>query len=181
MDFLLSPIMATTRQQKEEILKELIADMDAAKGVVFVDLHGLTVEQNQALRNTLREKGVKTKVAKKTLIMLAGKENGLEIEKSLLDGQIAVAFSMDDEVAAAQELYKEGKTNEKIKLVGGIFEGKVAGKDMIMQVAQLPTRDELLAKLVGSMKAPISGFHGVLHNTLRGFVQVCHQIAEKGE
>jgi len=172
--------MATSRQQKEEILKEITEDMAAAKGVVFVDLLGLTVEQSQELRNKLREKGVKTKVAKKTLIMLAGKENGLEIEKSLLDGQIALAFSMDDEIAAAQELYKMGKANEKIKLVGGIFEGKVAGKDMIMQVAQLPSKEELLAKLVGSMRAPVSGFHGVLHNTLRGFVQVCKQISEKG-
>lgn len=172
--------MATSRQQKEEILKEITADMAAAKGVVFVDLLGLTVEQSQELRNKLREKGVKTKVAKKTLIMLAGKENGLEIEKSLLDGQIALAFSMDDEIAAAQELYKMGKANEKIKLVGGIFEGKVAGKDMIMQVAQLPSKEELLAKLVGSMRAPVSGFHGVLRNTLSGFVQVCKQISEKG-
>ena len=94
--------MATTRQQKEEILKEITEDMAAAKGVVFVDLLGLTVEQSQELRNKLREKGVKTKVVKKTLIMLAGKENGLEIDKSILDGQIALAFSMNDEVAAAQ-------------------------------------------------------------------------------
>ena len=155
--------------------------MAEAKGVVFVDLHGLTVEQSQQLRRTLRDNGVKTKVAKKTLVVLAAKENGLEIDKAMLDGQIALAFSMDDEVAAAQQLYKLGKTNEKIQLVGGIFEGKVAGKDMIMQVAQLPSREELLAKLVGSMNAPISGFHGVLHNTIRGFVQVCDQIAKKGE
>lgn len=171
--------MATSRQQKEAILAELKDDMGNAKGVVFADLHGLTVEQSQELRNTLREKGVKVKVAKKTLIMLAGKEHGLEIAKDLLDGQIAVAFSMDDEVAAAQELYKLGKANEKIQLVGGVFEGKVADKDMIMQVAQLPSREELLAKLVGSMRAPISGFHGVAHGVIRGFVQVCKQISEK--
>lgn len=171
--------MATTRQQKEEMLQEMISDMADAKGVVFVDLHGLTVEQNQELRRTLRDKGVKTKVAKKTLIVLAGKENGLEIDKSKLVGQIALAYSMEDEIAAAQELYKLGKSNEKIQLVGGIFEGKVANQEMIMQVAQLPSREELLAKLVGSMRAPISGFHGVLHNTLRGFVQVCKQISEK--
>ncbi|MGE3278271.1 MAG: 50S ribosomal protein L10 [Candidatus Altimarinota bacterium] len=171
--------MATSRAQKEAMLAQLTADMKDAKSVVFVDLHGLTVEQMTELRRTLRAKGVKTKVAKKTLLMLAGKTNGYEIQKESLDGQIAVAFSMEDEIAAAQELYKLGKKNELIKLVGGIFEGKVVDKATINQVAQLPSKEELLAKLVGSMKSPISGFHGVLHGTLRGFVQVCKQISEK--
>jgi len=171
--------MATSRAQKQAMLDQMTIDMKDAKSVVFVDLHGLTVEQMTELRRALRNRGVKTKVAKKTLVMLAGKNNGYQIEKSALDGQIAVAFSMDDEVAAAQELYKLGKKNELIKLVGGIFEGKVVDKAMITQVAQLPSKEELLAKLVGSMKAPISGFHGVLHGTLRGFVQVCKQISEK--
>ena len=172
--------MATSRQKKEEQLAELKDNFGAAKGIVFADLNGLSVEQSVALRRALTEKGVKTKMIKKTLIILAGKEHGYEIPKALLDGQIAVAFSMDDEVAAAQELYKLGKENEKIKLVGGVFEGKVADKAMINALAQLPSREELLAKLVGSMKSPISGFHGVLHNTIRGFVQVCDQIAKKG-
>jgi len=171
--------MATSRAQKEAMLEQLTSDMKAAKSVVFVDLHGLTVEQMTELRRALRDRGVKTKVAKKTLLVLAGKTNGYEIEKASLDGQIAVAFSMEDEIAAAQELYKLGKKNELIKLVGGIFEGKVVDKATITQVAQLPSKEELLAKLVGSMKAPISGFHGVLHGTLRGFVQVCKQISEK--
>jgi len=171
--------MATSRAQKEAMLEQLTTDMKAAKSVVFVDLHGLTVEQSQELRRTLRDKGVKTKVAKKTLLVLAGKNNGLEIDKASLQGQIAVAFSMEDEVAAAQELYKLGKKNELIKLVGGVFEGKVVDKAMINQVAQLPSKEELLAKLVGSMQAPISGFHGVLHGTLRGFVQVLKQVSEK--
>jgi len=171
--------MATSRQKKEELLAELKEDFGAAKSIVFADLHGLTVEQSQHLRRTLRDKGVKTRVAKKTLIMLAGKEHGYDIQKSFLDGQIAVAYSMEDEVAAAQELYALGKKNEKIQLVGGIFEGKIADKAMITAVAQLPSREELLAKLVGSMKAPLSGFHGVLHHTIRGFVQVCDQIAKQ--
>ena len=171
--------MATSRAKKQEILQELTADMAAAKGVVFVDLHGLTVEDMFGLRRALRAKGVKTKVAKKTLIMLAAKNNGYQIDKAMLDGQIAAAFSMNDEIAAAQELYKLGKKNELIKLVGGIFEKKVVDKAMITQVAQLPSREELLAKLVGSMKSPISGFHGVLHGTIRGFVQVLKQMSEK--
>ena len=171
--------MATTRAKKEEMLKELTADMAAAKGVVFVDLHGLTVEEMFGLRRALRAKGVKTKVAKKTLIMLAAKNNGYDVSKSMLDGQIAAAFSMNDEIAAAQELYKLGKKNELIKLVGGIFEKKVVDKAMITQVAQLPSREELLAKLVGSLKSPLSGLHAVLSGPMRGFVQVLKQVSEK--
>jgi large subunit ribosomal protein L10 len=172
--------MATSRQKKEQVLAELIDNFGKSKSVVFADLHGLTVEETKELRSLLRAKGVKTKVAKKTLVRLAGKQHGFEIEKSLLNGQIAVAFSLEDEVAAAQELYALAKKNEKIKLVGGVFEGKVADQAMIMAVAKLPSRMELLAKLVGSLQSPIRGFHGVLHGTLRGFVQVCDQIAKKG-
>ena len=171
--------MATSRAKKEDMLQSLIQDFSDARSVVFVDLHGLSVEDNTALRKALREKGVKTKVAKKTLIMIAGKKNGYEIEKSSLEGQIAVAFSMKDEIAAAQELYKAGKKNEKIKLLGGIFEKKIISKDLMLQLAALPSKEELLAKLVGSLKSPLSGLHSVLSGSLRGFVQVLKQLSEK--
>ncbi len=171
--------MATTRAKKEEILKELIEDMKQAKSVVFADLHGLTVEENFNLRRALRKRGVKTRVAKKTLIMLAAKQTGYTLEKSHLQGQIAAAFSNLDEVAAAQEIYKQSEKNDKIKLMGGIFEKKVVDQAMILMLAQLPSKEELYAKLVGSMKAPISGFHAVLSGTIRGFVQVLKQLSEK--
>lgn len=171
--------MATTRAQKEEILKELNQSMIEAKSVVFMDLHGISVEDMDKLRKTLRGKKVQTKVAKKTLIKIAGKKQGYEIADSLLNGQIACAFSMDDEIAAAQEIYKAGKKNEKIKITGGIFEKKIVGMEVMFQLGQLPTKEELYAKLVGSIKAPISGLHAALSGVLRGFVQVLKQVSEK--
>lgn len=171
--------MAITRQQKEVMFSELKDSFQKAKGVVFAQNNGLTVEDFSALRKSLRSKGVKTKVAKKTLMKLAAKEYQLDVTDDILEGPIAVAFSMDDEVAAAQEIYRFAKTHENIKLMGGVFEGKVIGQSMIMQLAQLPSRKELYAKLVGTMKAPISGFYGVTSGVLRGFIQACKQLSEK--
>jgi large subunit ribosomal protein L10 len=86
---------------------------------------------------------------------------------------------MEDEIAAAQEIYKAGKKNEKIKITGGIFEKKVVPLDVMLALGQLPTKEELYAKLVGSIKAPISGLHAALSGVLRGFVQVLKQVSEK--
>jgi large subunit ribosomal protein L10 len=171
--------MAISRAKKEEILAELKAAFGDAKGVAFAKYSGLTVSAFQGLRSNLRAKGVKTKVAKKTLIKLAAKEYNLEISDKILDGPIAIAFSMEDEIAAAQELYKFAKTSEALELTGGISDGKVVGQDTILQLAQLPSKEELLARLVGSLQSPISGFHTVLHGTMRGFVQVCKQLSER--
>jgi large subunit ribosomal protein L10 len=171
--------MAISRAKKEEILEELKTAFEDAKGVAFAKYSGLTVDAFQSLRSNLRAKGVKTKVAKKTLVKLAAKEHNWEISDDILDGPIAIAFSMEDEIAAAQELYKFAKKSSAVELTGGISDGKVVGQTIITQLAQLPSKEELLARLVGSLKAPISGFHGVLHGTMRGFVQVCKQLSEK--
>jgi large subunit ribosomal protein L10 len=165
--------MAITKAKKEEILAELKAAFESAKGVAFFQNNGLSVEDFQALRNDLRSKGIKTKVAKKTLIKLAGKGSELDITEDILDGPIVCTFSMEDEIAAAQEMYQFGKKNEAVQLMGGVSEGKVVGKELIMKLAQLPS------KLVGSLKAPISCFHAVTSGVLRGFVQVCKQLSEK--
>lgn len=171
--------MATPRSKKEQWLKELKDDMGLAKSVIFADLHGLTVEESTDLRRKLRAKGVKTKVMKKTLICLAAKSSGYEVKKEDLLGQIAVGFSFKDEIAGFQELYKLSKKYEKIKLLGGIFEKKVIGNPMVLELSQLPSKEELHAKFIGSLKSPLSGLHAVLSGVMRGFVQVLKQISEK--
>jgi len=173
--------MAITRQQKEIILADLVEKFKTSKSVMFSRNTGLSVADTQDLRTLLRESGVSLHVAKKTLIKMAAKEAGYaEIPAEALEGSIAVAFSFEDEIAAAGIIYKVSKTNENITLTGGILDGDVFGPEKALQLASIPSREELLAKLVGSMKAPISGFHGVLHGVMRQFVGTLQAVVDQG-
>jgi len=173
--------MAVTRQQKELILADLIEKFKTSKSVMFSKNTGLSVQETQDLRGTLRDNGVSLHVAKKTLIRMAAKEAGYtEIPDEALEGPIAVAFSFEDEIAAASIIYKVSKANDKLTLTGGILDGDVFGPEKAVQLASIPSREELLAKLVGSMKAPISGFHGVLHGVMRQFVGTLQAVVDQG-
>jgi len=165
--------MPVTKQKKEEIVAELTDLFKNSKSVVFAQNHGISVKDVQTLRRNLRENDSTYKAAKKTLIKLAAKNAGFdEIPEEALDGQVAVAFSMNDEIAAAKTLYDFSKTNDTVKLLSAFMEGKTLSKEETIELAKIPGKDELLAKMVGSMKSPISGFHGVLYSLLRSFVGV---------
>ncbi len=175
--------MALTKEQKQEILNDLIEKMKEAKCVVFSQFHGLGVKDMTELRGQMREQGVSYKVAKKTLIKIAAKEAGYdqEIPDESLDGPIAVAFSMEDEIAAAKLVNNFAKDHDGLKLMGGLFEGKVMSMAQAKELADLPGVEELMAKFVYLLKSPIQGFHGVLNNTVSGFVRVLDAIKEKKE
>jgi len=172
--------MPLTKEQKTEILESMINDMKNAKSVVFADFQGVSVKDFQKLRSQLREAGVKFKVAKKTLIRLAAKDQGFEeIPAEVLEGPVGAAFSMEDEIIAAKLLNDFGKKNENLKLRGAIFEGRILSIAETKQLALIPSKDELISKFIYLIKSPISGFHGVLNNTLAGFVRALDAIAKK--
>lgn len=174
--------MPLTRVKKSEILKELVDTMKDAKSVVFADFQGLSVKDLKTLRQQMREKGVSYKVAKKTLIAIAAKENGYpEIPSDLLAGPIGAAFSMIDEISAAKILHQFAKKNTKLKLRGALFEGRVLSLSETMALATLLSKEELISKLLYLVKYPIQGFHGVLNNTLAGFVRVLNAVKEQKE
>ncbi len=165
--------MAITREKKKEILQDLIDKFTKSKTVVFSDYRGLDVSSISDLRNQLRAGGSECKVAKKTLMRLAAKETDIgELGDDIMEGPVSATFSYEDELAGLQILFKFSKGNENLKLLGGIIDGKVVGKDEIIQLAKLPSKEELYAKLIGSMNAPVSGAVGVLSNILSGFVRV---------
>ncbi len=174
--------MPLTREQKEELVKQMTEKMKEAKSVVFAEYKGLTVEDMDTLRAKMREQGVSFQVAKKTLMRLAAKEARYEeIPDEVIEGAVGVAFGMEDEVAAAKLLHNFAKDNDNLKLRGALFEGKVLGKDKTKELALIPGKEELLAKFVYLLKAPVQGFHGVLHNTVGGFVRVLNAVKEKKE
>ncbi|MFA6382936.1 MAG: 50S ribosomal protein L10 [Parcubacteria group bacterium] len=167
-----------TKLQKEEIVKDLTKKLKASKAVVFSDYKGLRVKDMTVLRRELREAGIDIKVLKKTLIDLALKDAGIEVDIKKLEGQIAIAISSGDEVAAAKIIAKAAKANENLKIVGGILGVKELSAEEVNVLAKLPSKEELLAKLVGTLNAPVSGFVNVMAGNLRGLVNVLKAVVD---
>jgi len=171
--------MPQNKQQKELIVKELAEKLKDSKAVVFSDYKGLTVKDMTQLRRDLRAEGVDLKVLKKTLMQIALKEAGIEMDVKKLEGQIAIAVSNKDEVAAAKIISKLAKANENIKIVGGILGVKELSIEEVDALAKLPSKEELLAKMVGTLNAPVSGFVNVLAGNMRGLVTALKAVAER--
>lgn len=168
-----------TREQKNNIIKDLADKFRKSKAVVFSDFKGLTVKDMTDLRRELRKEGVSFDVVKKTLINVALKDAGIEMDVKKLEGQIAVAVSGKDEVAAAKIIAKAAKANENLKIAGGLLGVKELSVEEIKSLAKLPSKEELLGKLVGTLNAPVSGFVNVLAGNLRGLVTVLKAVSEK--
>lgn len=167
-----------TRQQKETIVKDLAEKLKNSKAAVFAEFKGLAVKDMTALRKELRKNGVDFKVLKKTLINLALKDAGIEAKDNNLEGQIAIAVSSGDEVAAAKIIADFAKANENLKIAGGILGKDILSKEEAVALSKLPSKEELLAKFVGSINAPVSGFVNVLAGNIRNFVQVIKAISD---
>lgn len=173
--------MPKSKIQKQEILRNLTERIKKSKSLVFTGFNALGVKDNEALRAKLREVHGEYYVAKKTLLERALKEHGtLDLDTKTLDGKLAVVFSYEDEVAPAKAIDTFRKDKEdKIFFLGGILEGNLLSKTEVEALAKLPSKQELLSRLVGSMNAPVSGFVNVLAGNLRGLVTVLKAIEEK--
>lgn len=168
-----------TKVQKDVIVKDLVEKLKNSKAVVFSDYKGLNVKDMTTLRRDLRAEGVDLKVLKKTLMQIALKDAGIELDVKKLEGQIAIAVSSRDEVAAAKIIAKLAKVNENLKIAGGILGTKELSAEEVNALAKLPSKEELLAKLVGTLNAPVSGFVNVLAGNMRGLVTVLKAVADK--
>ncbi|KKU55036.1 MAG: 50S ribosomal protein L10 [Candidatus Moranbacteria bacterium GW2011_GWE1_49_15] len=168
-----------TKEQKKQIVKDLAQKAKESKSIVFVDYKGIQVKDVTDLKKQLREAGVEYVVSRKTLIDIALKEAGIETSVRGLEGQIAVSFSKEDEVAAAKIIDKFAKTNENLKMLGGVLGTQVMDEKEVKALAKIPSKEELLAKLVGSLKSPVSGFVNVLGGNLRGLVHALNAIKEQ--
>ena len=136
------------------------------------------MEDANDLREKGRAQGVELLIAKKTLLVRALEKSGFSVGKEALDGSILTTIGFEDEVGAAKLMAEYAKDREGITLAGGILEGEFVGHDAIMQLSTLPSREELLAKLVGSINAPVSGFVNALAGNLRNIVYVLNAVKE---
>lgn len=151
--------MALTKDQKTAQLNELVQKLKDSESVMFSQYIGLNVADVSDLRNKLIENGAEMKVAKKTLIKLAFKEAGYpDIEPDDLEGAVACIFSFEDPLSGAQTAFKFAKGHDQVKLVGGVFEGKLISKEEAMAIAQIPGRTELLTIFACMLNSPMSSF-----------------------
>lgn len=153
---------------KQPIVEEIKANLDGAQSAVIVDYRGLTVEQDTRLRKEMREAGIIYKVYKNTMVRFAIEGTEFEALKDDLEGPNAIAISKDDATAPARILAKFAKEAEALEIKCGIVEGTYYDQAGIKTISSIPSREELLSKLLGSMQAPIANFARVLK-----------QIAEK--
>ena len=173
--------MANIRPEKQAAVAGLKEQLSAAKGAVLTGYRGLTVAQDMKLRAKLREAGVTYHVVKNTMVRIAANEIGLEGLDPVLNGTTALAVSADDAVAPAKVIYEFIKENklentEVLTIKAGFVEGKVINVEEVKALASLPSREVLIAKVLGSMQAPISGVVNVLQGTIRNAVYVLDAI-----
>ena len=150
-------------EQKKPIVDEIAANLDGAACVVLVDHCGLTVEQDTQLRKAMREAGIVYKVYKNTMLTLAVKGTVYEPLTQHFDGPSAVAISKTDATAPARILSEFAKDAEKLEFKAGVVEGTYYDAKGIAAIANVPSREVLLGRLLGSMKSPVANFARVIN------------------
>lgn len=165
-------------EAKKAQVVEIAEALKGATTGVLVDYRGLTVEEDTKLRNDLRAAGVKYFVVKNTLLRLAAKETGLDALDEILHGPTALAIS-EDAVAPAKVLADFAKTNDKMEIKSGFMDGKVLSIDEVIQLAKTPSKETLIAKIMGSLNSPISGLARLLSTIVDGGVEIEDLIAKK--
>ena len=153
---------------KQPVVQEIADNFKDAQAVVVVDYRGLTVAEDNQLRKTLREAGIIYKVYKNTLVTRAVEGTEFESLKDILEGPNAFAVSKTDATAPARILAKFAKTAPKLEIRAGVVEGNYFDENGMKAIAAIPSREELLGRLFGSMQSPIANF-----------ARVVRQIAEK--
>ncbi len=163
--------MALTKAQKTKQIDSIKERLSNQKSMVFVDFAKVPSKEMFSLRKTLKENGCNLKIAKKTLVRVAFGQSNISFWnkiKSSIPGQLAVVFGVEDEIAPARIANNFAKTQENLKILGGIFEKRFIDREKVLVLANIPPRNELLGRLVGSIYSPVSSF-----------VRVLNKIAEK--
>ena len=162
--------MSANLENKKAVVEEIKSKIQNAKAVVFVDYKGTNVSQDTAMRKAMREAGNEYKVYKNRLMLRALNELGITGFDEELNNTTAVAISSSDEVAPARIIAEAAKTNENLKVKCGILNGEKIDAEYVNKLASIPSKDVLIAQLLGMIQAPI-----------RGLAVALSEIAKKGE
>lgn len=148
----------SVREEKVQVVEEIAGKLRESKGTILTDYRGLNVAQVTKLRKLCREAGVDFKVYKNTMTRRAAEQVGLNELNPMLTGPIAIAFSAEDEMAAAKIVADFAKENDALEIKGGVIEGKVLDQNEVKTIASLPNREGLLSMLLSVLQAPMRNF-----------------------
>ncbi|HEX3082044.1 MAG TPA: 50S ribosomal protein L10 [Candidatus Saccharimonadia bacterium] len=173
--------MAISRNAKEQAVDTLTGELGRIKLAVMTDYRGLSVREVEELRGQLRDQGISYRVTKNTLLRLAAKNNTAlaEVDPGAFKGPMALAMGFDDEVAPARVIFQYAKTHDALEIVGAITgDGQLLTAAQVKALATLPSREQLLAQVVGTIAAPLTGFVGVMAGNVRSIINVLNALSE---
>lgn len=170
--------MAKTKQQKQDAVAALVDQLKHVKSAVFANFQGLKVSESEELRGKCRENNVTYVASKKTLVKKALADAGFDVDTKAFEGGVAAVFGNEDEVAPAQIIADFAKDHEVVTIFGGVLEGEFIDSAKVTALSKLPTKQQLLGQLVGTLNAPVSGFVNVLAGNMRGLVNVLNAVKD---
>lgn len=178
--------MALTKEQKKEIIDDLREKIERQKAIIFVDFTGMKVKELFDLRKKLKLENNEFKIYKKTLLRLVFKEKGVEIKRENLGKEVSAVFAFEDLLSSAKIVYEFSQNFENLKILGGLekiqeTENKTQkyqflSAEQIIELAKIPSREELLGRIVGSLSSPISGVINVLQGNIKGLIYVLAKV-----
>lgn len=173
--------MPKTKLQKQEMLRDLKEKVKKSKSIYFAKFNALGVKENEELRKKLKLENGEYYVAKKTLLDIVLRDKKIEgMNVRDFEGQVATIFGFEDEIAPVKIIDEfKGNNKDKIEFVGGILDNRFYNSAEVSILAKLPSKLELLSKVVGSFNAPISGFVNALAGNLKNLVYVMSAIKDK--
>jgi len=170
------------KEQKAEQVEEIAERLKKAKVAILTDYRGLTVTQLQDLRTRLRGGEVEYRVVKNTLARRAAEAAGHKALESELKGPVAIAFGYDDLGTPAKLLNEFIRTTRlKLEIVGGLVEGRVFSPEQVKQLADLPSRESLIAQLLGTLQSPVGQLVGIMQTPVQQLIGVLNAYKDKLE
>ena len=166
-------------QSKLDMLAKVSESLEASKGLFVIDYRGLTVKEAQELRHSLRESGAVMKVYKNNIVKIALEKAGLPAIDDVLVGTTACVFYENDPVDAAKGVKEASKKFNKLEFRGGITDGVVVNAEQAIAIADLPSREELIAKFVGCISNPLSGIVRVCNGSAQGLVTALDALVDQ--
>lgn len=167
------------RPEKIAEVQAITERFQAAQSIVLADYTGLTVGQMTAFRSQCRAKNIECRVVKNRLAIIAAGNAELSVINDHLKGPTALVMGMDSQVEAAKLVVEFAKTNEKMKVKGGVVDGGFISADRVVALSKVPSRDELIAKMMGSINSPATGLVGVTNGVIAALTRAVDAVAKQ--
>ena len=170
--------MALSKEQKARTVEKLRESIAKQKAMVFVNFAGLTAQETEDLRAKLKENNAKFVIAKKTLAKLAFSQEGIDMSEQTMTNELGIVFAFGDEISPAKATYNFSKTQKNLQIIGGHGESGFINQEDMIVLAQLPSKQELFGRLVGTLSAPIANFISVQRENIKGLIYALKAIEQ---